>query len=90
AIAKVNTAKNELNGNRNLEQAQQTAKQALSQLTHLTDAQKDHLTTQINNSTTVADVQSIKGNANTLDHAMDTLRQSIADQNTVRNSEDYN
>ncbi|WP_435056198.1 hyperosmolarity resistance protein Ebh [Staphylococcus pasteuri] len=90
AIAKVNTAKSELNGNRNLEQAQQTAKQALSQLTHLTDAQKDHLTTQINNSTTVADVQSIQGNANTLDHAMDTLRQSIADQNTVRNSEDYN
>ncbi|WP_424842390.1 hyperosmolarity resistance protein Ebh [Staphylococcus pasteuri] len=90
AIAKVNTAKNELNGNRNLEQAQQTAKQALSQLTHLTDAQKDHLTTQINNSTTVADVQGIQGNANTLDQAMNTLKQSIADQNTVRNSEDYN
>ena len=38
----------------------------------------------------MADVQGIQGNANTLDHAMDTLRQSIADQNTVRNSEDYN
>ncbi len=90
AIAKVNKAKNELNGNRNLEQAQQTAKQALSQLTHLTNAQKDHLTTLINNSTTVADVQGIQGNANTLDQAMNTLKQSIADQNTVRNSEDYN
>ena len=39
-LLKVNTAKIDLNGNRNLEQAQQTAKQALSQLTHLTDAQK--------------------------------------------------
>ncbi|WRN67601.1 hypothetical protein UM538_12540 [Staphylococcus aureus] len=47
-------------------------------MTHLTPAQKTNLTNQINSGTTVAGVQTVQSNANTLDRAMNTLRQSIA------------
>ncbi len=60
------------------DQAKQTAKQQLNNMTHLTPAQKTNLTNQINSGTTVAGVQTVQSNANTLDRAMNTLRQSIA------------
>ena len=89
ALGQVKTAKDALDGQRLLEQAKQNAIQQLQQLTHLTNAQKDALTTQINGGATISDVQATEATAGNLDNAMDALKQSIADQATVRNNEDY-
>lgn len=89
AMNQVNSAKNNLDGTRLLDQAKQTAKQQLNNITHLTTAQKTNLTNQINSGTTVAGVQTVQSNANTLDQAMNTLRQSIANKDATKASEDY-
>ncbi|WP_374955507.1 hyperosmolarity resistance protein Ebh [Staphylococcus sp. UMB0328] len=89
ALRQVQNAEQALNGTQNLEQAKQDAKQQLNSLTSLTDAQKAQLTHDIDHGQTVSDVQSIQNNADTLNQAMDTLRQSIADQTTVKDNEDY-
>ncbi|MBR9276333.1 DUF1542 domain-containing protein, partial [Staphylococcus aureus] len=89
AMNQVNSAKNNLDGTRLLDQAKQTAKQQLNNMTHLTTAQKTHLTNQINSGTTVAGVHTAQSNANTLDQAMNTLRQSIANKDATKASEDY-
>ncbi len=49
-------------------------------MTHLTTAQKTNLTNQINSGTTVAGVHTVQSNANTLDQAMNTLRQKYCQQ----------
>ncbi|HDA3471535.1 TPA: hyperosmolarity resistance protein Ebh [Staphylococcus aureus] len=89
AMNQVNSAKNNLDGTRLLDQAKQTAKQQLNNMTHLTTAQKTNLTNQINSGTTVAGVHTVQSNANTLDQAMNTLRQSIANKDATKASEDY-
>ncbi|HEI7459201.1 TPA: hyperosmolarity resistance protein Ebh, partial [Staphylococcus aureus] len=89
AMNQVNSAKNNLDGTRLLDQAKQTAKQQLNNMTHLTTAQKTNLTNQINSGTTVAGVHTVQSNANTLDQAMNTLRQSIANNDATKASEDY-
>ncbi len=89
ALRQVQNAEQALNGTQNLDQAKQNAKQQLNSLTSLTDAQKAQLTQDIDNGQTVSDVQGIQNNADTLNQAMDTLRQSIADQTTVKDNEDY-
>lgn len=89
AMNQVNSAKNNLDGTRLLDQAKQTAKQQLNNMTHLTTAQKTNLTNQINSGTTVAAVHTVQSNANTLDQAMNTLRQSIANKDATKASEDY-
>ncbi|HCZ5902434.1 TPA: hyperosmolarity resistance protein Ebh, partial [Staphylococcus aureus] len=89
AMNQVNSAKNNLDGTRLLDQAKQTAKQQLNNMTHLTTAQKTNLTNQINSGTTVAGVQGIQANAGTLNQAMNQLRQSIASKDATKSSEDY-
>lgn len=89
AMNQVNSAKNNLDGTRLLDQAKQTAKQQLNNMTHLTPAQKTNLTNQINSGTTVAGVHTVQSKANTLDQAMNTLRQSIANKDATKASEDY-
>lgn len=89
AMNQVNSAKTNLDGTRLLDQAKQTAKQQLNNMTHLTTAQKTNLTNQINSGTTVAGVHTVQSNANTLDQAMNTLRQSIANKDATKASEDY-
>lgn len=89
AMNQVNSAKNNLDGTRLLDQAKQTAKQQLNNMTHLTTAQKTNLTNQINSGTTVAGVHTVQSKANTLDQAMNTLRQSIANKDATKASEDY-
>ncbi len=73
AMNQVNSAKNNLDGTRLLDQAKQTAKQQLNNMTHLTTARKTNLTNQINSGTTVVGVHTVQSNANTLDQAMNTL-----------------
>lgn len=70
----VNAAKQALNGNDNLANAKQQVKQQLANLTHLNDAQKQSVESQITQA---------------LDHAMELLRNSIADNQATLASEDY-
>ncbi|HHW9882976.1 TPA: hyperosmolarity resistance protein Ebh [Staphylococcus aureus] len=85
----VNAAKQALNGNDNLANAKQQAKQQLANLTHLNDAQKQSFENQITQAPLVTDVTTINQKAQTLDHAMELLRNSIADNQTTLASEDY-
>ncbi|HHX0113411.1 TPA: DUF1542 domain-containing protein, partial [Staphylococcus aureus] len=85
----VNAAKQALNGNDNLANAKQQAKQQLANLTHLNDAQKQSFESQITQAPLVTDVTTINQKAQTLDHAMELLRNSIADNQATLASEDY-
>ncbi|HDA1430409.1 TPA: hyperosmolarity resistance protein Ebh, partial [Staphylococcus aureus] len=85
----VKTAKQALNGNDNLANAKQQAKQQLANLTHLNDAQKQSFENQITQAPLVTDVTTINQKAQTLDHAMELLRNSIADNQATLASEDY-
>ncbi len=86
----MNTAKTALNGDERLNEAKNTAKQQVATMSHLTDAQKANLTSQIESGTNVvAGVQGIQANAGTLDQAMNQLRQSIALEDATKSSEDY-
>ncbi len=85
----VNAAKQALNGNDNLANAKQHAKQQLANLTHLNDAQKQSFESQITQAPLVTDVTTINQKAQTLDHAMELLRNSVADNQTTLASEDY-
>ncbi len=89
AMNQVNSAKNNLDGTRLLDQAKQTAKQQLNNMTHLTTAQKTNLTNQINSGTTVAGVHTVQSNANTLDQAMANLQNGINNESQVKSSEKY-
>ncbi|SBA12029.1 Putative Staphylococcal surface anchored protein [Staphylococcus aureus] len=85
----VNAAKQALNGNDNLANAKQQAKQQLANLTHINDAQKQSFESQITQAPLVTDVTTINQKAQTLDHAMELLRNSVADNQTTLASEDY-
>ncbi|HDE0377576.1 TPA: GA module-containing protein, partial [Staphylococcus aureus] len=89
ALQRVNNAKTALNGDARLNEAKNTAKQQLATMSHLTNAQKANLTSQIERGTTVEGVQGIQANAGTLDQAMNQLRQSIASKDATKSSEDY-
>ncbi len=85
----VNAAKQALNGNDNLANAKQQAKQQLANLTHLNDAQKQSFESQITQAPLVTDVTTINQKAQALDHAMELLRNSVADNQATLASEDY-
>ncbi|MQH60341.1 hypothetical protein EI053_35050, partial [Escherichia coli] len=85
----VNSAKNNLDGTRLLDQAKQTAKQQLNNMTHLTTAQKDKLKQQVQQAQNVAGVDNVKSSANTLNGAMGTLRNSIQDNTATKNGQNY-
>ncbi len=58
-------------------------------MTHLSDAQKQSITGQIDSATQVTGVQSVKDNATNLDNAMNQLRNSIANKDDVKASQPY-
>lgn len=89
ATQRVNNAETGLNGDTNLATAKQQAKDALRQMTHLSDAQKQSITGQIDSATQVTGVQSVKDNATNLDNAMNQLRNSIANKDDVKASQPY-
>ncbi|MCE3400302.1 GA module-containing protein, partial [Staphylococcus aureus] len=85
----VNTTKAALNGTQNLEKAKQHANTAIDGLSHLTNAQKEALKQLVQQSTTVAEAQGNEQKANNVDAAMDKLRQSIADNATTKQNQNY-
>lgn len=78
-----------LNGTQNLEKAKQHANTAIDGLSHLTNAQKEALKQLVQQSTTVAEAQGNEQKANNVDAAMDKLRQSIADNATTKQNQNY-
>ncbi|WRN66569.1 hypothetical protein UM550_13415 [Staphylococcus aureus] len=85
----VNATKAALNGTQNLEKAKQHANTAIDGLSHLTNAQKEALKQLVQQSTTVAEAQGNEQKANNVDAAMDKLRQSIADNATTKQNQNY-
>ncbi len=88
-INQVTTAKNALNGDANVRQAKSDAKANLGTLTHLNNAQKQDLTSQIEGATTVNGVNSVKTKAQDLDGAMQRLETAIANKDQTKASENY-
>lgn len=89
AINQVNTTKDQLNGNTNLQNAKNEANTQLNALDYINHDQSDHLRDQIGSATSVEAVHQIQANAQSLDQAMQQLQQAIANQNDILNSQNY-
>lgn len=81
AIAAVTTAKDALNGEEKLEHDKTDAKDDLSHLDHLTDAQKQALTEAINQAPTRSDVSNKVQQAKALDQEMHQLAEKVTTAN---------
>ncbi|POC76724.1 hypothetical protein CRN61_24770, partial [Vibrio vulnificus] len=77
ATSQVNAAKQDLNGDENLEAAKQDAKQYLDTLGQITDQQKANLLNQIKQSPHISDVNQVKQAANDLNQAMQQLQAEV-------------
>ncbi|WP_036452398.1 GA module-containing protein [Mycoplasma buteonis] len=84
-----NEAKAALNGDSKLAQAKKEAQAAIEELTNLNEAQKSDLKAKINSSTSIADVEAQKTNANTLDQKMNDLKAAINDAKSYKTNQDY-
>ena len=89
AISKVRTTKDDLHGERKLDNDKHTQTYAVNHLDHLNQAQKEALAHEINQATTVTDVDNISNKAKALDDEMKKLKDIVAQQNSVRQSSNY-
>lgn len=89
AAATVNTTKAALHGDVKLQNDKDHAKQTVSQLAHLNNAQKHMEDTLIDSETTRTAVKQDLTEAQALDQLMDALQQSIADKDATRASSAY-
>ncbi len=86
ALTKVNDTNQALNGNQKLADAKQAAKTNLGTLDHLNDAQKQALTTQVEQAPDIATVNNVKQNAQNLNNAMTNLNNALHDKTETLNS----
>lgn len=86
ALTKVNDTNQALNGNQKLADAKQVAKTNLGTLDHLNDAQKQALTTQVEQAPDIATVNNVKQNAQNLNNAMTNLSNALQDKTETLNS----
>ncbi|MVN16903.1 hypothetical protein GO982_00165, partial [Staphylococcus aureus] len=86
ALTKVNDTNQALNGNQKLADAKQDAKTTLGTLDHLNDAQKQALTTQVEQAPDIATVNNVKQNAQNLNNAMTNLNNALQDKTKTLNS----
>ncbi len=89
AANQVNSAKQELNGDERLREAKQNANTAIDALTQLNTPQKAKLKEQVGQANRLEDVQSVQTNGQALNNAMKGLRDSIANETTVKASQNY-
>ncbi len=89
AATTVNTTKAALHGVVKLQNDKDHAKQTVSQLAHLNNAQKHMEDTLIDSETTRTAVKQDLTEAQALDQLMNTLQQSIADKDATRASSAY-
>ncbi|HEK6286323.1 TPA: GA module-containing protein [Staphylococcus aureus] len=86
ALTKVNDTNQALNGNQKLADAKQDTKTTLGTLDHLNDAQKQALTTQVEQAPDIATVNNVKQNAQNLNNAMTNLNNALQDKTETLNS----
>ncbi|MBS3414232.1 GA module-containing protein, partial [Staphylococcus aureus] len=79
----------ELNGDERLRVAKQNANTAIDALTQLNTPQKAKLKEQVGQANRLEDVQSVQTNGQSLNNAMKGLRDSIANETTVKASQNY-
>lgn len=84
AANQVNSAKQELNGDERLRVAKQNANTAIDALTQLNTPQKAKLKEQVGQANRLEDVQTVQTNGQALNNAMKGLRDSIANETTVK------
>lgn len=89
AANQVNSAKQELNGDERLREAKQNANTAIDALTQLNTPQKAKLKEQVGQANRLEDVQTVQTNGQALNNAMKGLRDSIANETTVKTSQNY-
>ena len=89
AANQVNSAKQELNGDERLRVAKQNANTAIDALTQLNTPQKAKLKEQVGQVNRLEDVQTVQTNGQALNNAMKGLRDSIANETTVKASQNY-
>ena len=81
---KVNTTKQELNGNEKLAEAKREANTTIDGLTYLNDAQRAKAKQNVGNATTRTDIASQLGNYTKLNNAMKELRDSVQNVNQIK------
>ena len=89
ALEKVQAAKAALNGDSNLANAKQAAKDAIDKLNNLNKAQKEAAKTAVDNATDAAGVTAASDKATALDGNMGNLKESVADVDTTKASVNY-
>ncbi len=89
AANQVNSAKQELNGDERLRVAKQNANTAIDALTQLNTPQKAKLKEQVGQANRLEDIQTVQTNGQALNNAMKGLRDSIANETTVKASQNY-
>lgn len=89
AANQVNSAKQELNGDERLREAKQNANTAIDALTQLNTPQKAKLKEQVGQANRLEDVQTVQTNGQALNNAMKGLRDSIANETTVKAGQNY-
>lgn len=86
---KITEAKNDLHGEQKLEQAQQQSINTINQMAGLNQAQKEQLNQEIQQTHTRSEVHQVIHKAQALNDSMNTLRQSITDENNVKQTSNY-
>ncbi|MBE2140035.1 GA module-containing protein, partial [Staphylococcus argenteus] len=89
ATSQVNVAKTALNGDNNLRVAKEHANNTIDGLAQLNNAQKAKLKEQVQSATTLDGVQTVKNSSQTLNTAMKGLRDSIANEATIKAGQNY-
>ncbi|HGZ9749880.1 TPA: hypothetical protein ACOGHK_003015, partial [Staphylococcus aureus] len=89
ATSQVNAAKTALNGDNNLRVAKENANNTIDGLAQLNNAQKAKLKEQVQSATTLEGVQTVKNSSQTLNTAMKGLRDSIANEATIKAGQNY-
>lgn len=85
----MNTNKTALNGAQNLANKKQESTANINQLSHLNNAQKQDLNTQVTNAPNISTVNQVKTKAEQLDQAMERLINGIQDKDQVKQSVNF-
>lgn len=89
AANQVSTNKTALNGAQNLANKKQETTANINQLSHLNNAQKQDLNTQVTNAPNISTVNQVKTKAEQLDQAMERLINGIQDKDQVKQSVNF-
>ncbi|WP_426461346.1 hypothetical protein [Mycoplasma hafezii] len=85
----LNEAKDNLDGNNELQNSKQDTDAKINDANNLTENQKNNLKELLKNANTVADVNNVEQQINPLNEAMQSLKEAISKANEVATTQDY-